>query len=332
MQQLIYAVITSFFICLISGPVIIPALKRLKFGQTVREEGPQTHLKKTGTPTMGGVMIILSILIATFLFSKRNYDFVLVASLVMLGYGVIGFLDDFIKVAMKRSLGLRAYQKIIGQVGIAVIFAFFAYNHPDIGSKVIVPFMNIEWDLGIWYIPFIVFVVVGTVNSVNLNDGLDGLCAGVTLIYSAAFSIIMLYASNLAFSSGANYHGINLQNMMVFAGAVTGACLGFLRFNSYPAQVFMGDTGALALGGAVAMMAIVYRLPLLLPIMGGVYMAESISVILQVASFKLTGKRIFRMAPLHHHFEMKGMPETKVVAIFMIAAVILCLIGLLALR
>jgi len=269
MQQLIYAVITSFFICLISGPVIIPVLKRLKFGQTVREEGPQTHLKKSGTPTMGGIMFIPSILIATFLFSNRNYDFVLVASLVMLGYGVIGFLDDFIKVVMKRSLGLRAYQKIIGQVGIAVIFAFFAYHHPDIGSKVIIPFVNTEWDLGIWYIPFIVFVVVGTVNSVNLNDGLDGLCAGVTLIYSAAFSIIMFYASSLAFDSGAHYYGINLQNMMVFAGAVTGACLGFLRFNSYPAQVFMGDTGSLALGGAVAMMAIMYRLPLLLPIMGG---------------------------------------------------------------
>lgn len=332
MQHLIYAIIVSFIICLVLGPVVIRALRVLKFVQTVRADGPATHLKKTGTPTMGGVLIIVAIIISTFLFSSRNYNYVIIALFVTIGFGFIGFLDDFIKIIKKRSLGLRAYQKLLMQIAVAFVFAIYAYKDTYIGSKIIIPFVNKDFDLGIWYIPVIVFIMVGVTNSVNLTDGIDGLASGSTLIFSASFSIIYFYAMDLALKSGFTYQGVNLQNMMVFSGAVTGACLGFLRFNTFPAKVIMGDTGSLALGGAVSAMAIMYRLPLLLPIMGGVFMAETISVIMQVTSFKLTGKRIFKMAPLHHHFELTGMPETKIVSFFMIATTILCLIGLLTLH
>ncbi len=193
-----------------------------------------------------------------------------------------------------------------------------------------IPFWNGEWDLGVWYIPIMTFIIIGTVNSVNLTDGLDGLASGVTLIVSVTMSIIAAYASQKVQEEGLAYLAVNYRNLMIFSGAVAGACLGFLRFNAYPAQVFMGDTGAMALGGAVVSVMVLMKLPLLLPIIGGVYMAESLSVILQVISFKSRGKRIFRMSPLHHHFELGGMPETRVVAMFMIAASILCLLALLA--
>jgi len=326
-KQLIYTIIIGFAITLILGPLVIPYLKRLKVGQTIREEGPQSHLSKSGTPTIGGIIIILSILITSLTAGVMNKD-LMVALLATVAFGVIGFIDDFIKVVLKRSLGLRAYQKIILQMVVAIILAIYQSNVSSAGTRILIPFVDGSFtlgnivipqylDLGILYIPFIVFVVIATVNSANLTDGLDGLAAGVTLVIAAFFSLIALNWGQ--------------PSLAIFAGAVTGACLGFLRFNSYPAQVFMGDTGSLALGGAIATVAILMNVSLIIPIVGGIYFAESLSVILQVASYKLTGKRIFKMSPLHHHFELSGWPETRVVIVFWIVTVILCLIGIIAL-
>lgn len=325
-----FTVMIAFLATLAMGMIFIPFLKKLKFGQNVRLDGPKSHLVKTGTPTMGGIIFLVPLIIVALFFSKGNMDFVLVAILATIGFGLIGFIDDYIKVVMKRSLGLRAYQKIIGQIGIAVAIAYYAYSHEYIGSSMIIPFTGTELDLGIFYIPVAVFIIVGTVNSVNLTDGLDGLAAGVTLIVSATLCIIVSFAAVLATEKGLGYLAGNYENLIVFSAALTGVCLGFLRYNSHPAQVFMGDTGSLGLGGAISVLSILLRLPLWLPLIGGVYMAETMSVILQVASFKLRGKRIFKMSPLHHHFELSGMAETRVVAMFMIATIVLCLFSLMS--
>lgn len=327
-RQIIYTTIIGFFITLILGPLIIPFLKKLKVGQTVREEGPQSHLQKTGTPTIGGIIIIISIIITSFTSGLINRD-LLVALGATVAFGLIGFIDDFIKVVLKRSLGLRAYQKLGLQIVVAVFLAIYQSNISVMGTKVIVPFIKGSFtigsivipqyfDLGALYIPFVAFVVVATVNSVNLTDGLDGLASGVTLIVAAFFA---LQAMSWGYTS-----------LAIFSAAITGACLGFLRFNSHPAQVFMGDTGSLALGGAISAVAILMNVALIIPIVGGIYFAESLSVILQVASYKLTKKRIFKMSPLHHHYELSGWAETKVVIVFWIITVILCLVGVLALN
>ncbi len=329
MQKLILASVVAFAVSLAVGPLIIPMLKRLKFGQMVRDDGPETHLKKAGTPTMGGVIIFTGLIAATFLISPAQ-EFVWAAALVTAGYALIGFLDDFLKIRNKRSLGLRAYQKIIGQLGLAVVAAIFAYNHPYIGSKLIFPISGAEWDLGGWYIPFTIFVVIALVNSVNLTDGLDGLASGVTLVVGATMGIVIYGLFALAESSGELLHSVNLEGLMVFTGALAGACLGFLRFNTYPARVFMGDTGSFALGAALSAVFIISRMTLLIPVMGGMFVASSVSVILQVGSYKLRKKRIFKMAPLHHHFELKGYQETKIVAMYMIITTALCLLSLLA--
>lgn len=326
--QIIHTIIIGFIITLIIGPLTIPFLRKLKVGQTVREEGPESHLQKTGTPTIGGIIIIISILITSFTSGLINKDLLVIIGATV-AFGLIGFIDDFIKVVLKRSLGLRAYQKLGLQIIVAVFLALYQSNISVMGTKVIIPFVNGSFtignftipqylDLGILYIPFIIFVVVATVNSVNLTDGLDGLASGVTLIIAAFFSI-------LAMSWG-------YTSLAIFSASVTGACLGFLRFNSHPAQVFMGDTGSLALGGAISALAILMNVALIIPIVGGIYFAESVSVILQVISYKLTGKRIFKMSPLHHHYELSGWAETKVVIVFWIITVILCLIGVLALN
>lgn len=331
MRVLIYSILLSLAVSLLLGPLVIPALRRLKFGQMVRDDGPQTHLSKAGTPTMGGILILLSVALTSLTLFRGPVEYLLLAVLITLGYGLVGFLDDFIKVVRKRSLGLKAYQKIIGQLGLAIVVALFAYNDPNIGSSVIVPFAGIEWDMGVWFIPFTVFVVVAVVNGVNLTDGLDGLASGVTLLNTLTFGIFFVVFMEAAAGAGQKLLADNYRNMLVFAGAVTGACLGFLRFNTYPARVFMGDTGALALGGAVAVMAIMLRLTLLIPLMGLMYVLSVVSVILQVGSYRLRNKkRIFRMAPLHHHFELKGNPETKVVAMYMLATTVTCLIALLS--
>ncbi len=330
MDIMIYTVLVSFVIALAAGYVGVPLLKRLKFGQQVRDDGPKTHLSKAGTPTMGGLIIMVALVASTLLFGTGNLSFIWFSLGVTIGFCLIGLMDDLIIVVRKRSLGLKAYQKIIGQVGIGLIVAFFAYNNPSIGSKLVVPFIGAEWDLGIFYIPFTVIAVVLIVNSVNLTDGLDGLASGVTIINSAAYMII--FYGILQQLSGQYLKAADISNMMVFTAALTGACLGFLRFNTFPAKVFMGDTGAFALGGALSVIVVVSRLQLLLIITGLMFLLSSISVILQVGSYKLRKKRVFKMAPLHHHFELKGVPETKIVAFYMLITIVLCMVGILSIN
>jgi phospho-N-acetylmuramoyl-pentapeptide-transferase len=331
MQSMIWAVIAAFAVALALGPIVIPILHRLKFGQMTREEGPKSHQVKSGTPTIGGIIFLAAAFAATLLFARDIFsnELLLAVLLTTLGYGLIGFLDDFIKVAKKRNLGLKAYQKFAGQMGIAIVLAIFCYQSPYVGSSVWVPFANTEWDLGIFYIPFAIFVIVATVNSANLSDGLDGLLSGMSLIILVTLGIILYYGAEAMAANGATLLAENLHGVAIFAAGLAGGCLGFLRVNTYPAKVFMGDTGSLALGGAIVSIMLVFKIPLLLPICCGLLMMSTISVILQVASFKLRGKRIFKMAPLHHHFEMCGMPETRVVSMYMIFTAVLCLLTLL---
>ena len=275
MQYPIYALLLAAIVTIALGPALIPLLKRLKFGQTERDDGPQSHLKKTGTPTMGGMMFIAGILVGTLAFSLNATELALPALLVTVGFSLVGFLDDFLKVKYKNTVGLKAYQKIIAQFGIALILALYAYNSPFVGSKIYIAFFDVEWDLGVFYIPFVMFIIIATVNSVNLTDGLDGLASGVSLIYAVTMAIIFYYMSTVmilpsdAGQAAQTQYAAELNSMSIFAAAVAGGCLGFLRFNSYPARIFMGDTGSLALGGAISAMAIFSRSVLLLPIMGG---------------------------------------------------------------
>ncbi len=328
LEKLIYSILVAAVVCMVAGRLLLPLLRRLKFGQSEREEGPQSHLKKAGTLTMGGIMIIIGVVAGTLPFSMDALHYSLPALLVTISYGLVGFLDDFIKIKYKNTKGLRAYQKIIAQFAIALVIAI--YCKENIGTVIELPFFNAEFDLGMFYIPFAIFLIVGTVNSVNLIDGVDGLTSGVTLIYAFVMGIIFVYLSETSAAAGSVMESADYSAMTAFAGAVVGGCMGFLRYNAYPAKVFMGDTGSLALGGAVAMMALYSRAVLLLPIMGGCYVATAISVILQVGSYKLRKKRIFKMAPLHHHFELMNISETKIVAGYMIVTAILCLVCLLA--
>lgn len=305
---------------LLIGPFIIPLLKKMKFGQTEREEGPQSHLVKSGTPTMGGIMFLIALIAAVLIFAADS-PVTLCALLVTVAFALVGFWDDFIKIQFKRSLGLKAYQKIILQFVFAIGAALWLYFSPDVGSKLIIPIWNIEWDMGIFYIPFAVFVIIAAVNSVNLIDGLDGLSSSVTLVFMLFYAAIFIMLRRA-----------DSTQMAVFCMALGGGLLGFLRFNSFKAQVFMGDTGSLALGGAVAMVALISRTAILLPIMGLCYVATSVSVILQVGSYKLRNKkRIFRMAPLHHHFELGGHSETKIVFMYSMVTIICCVVALLLL-
>jgi phospho-N-acetylmuramoyl-pentapeptide-transferase len=321
MEITIIATVSAFLMVLLLGPITIPALKRFKFGQSIREEGPKSHLKKAGTPTMGGVMFILAIVVITIVVSGKMTGALWVALITTAGFGLIGLLDDSLKIIRKKNLGLRAYQKLLGQVTFAFVLAYFAYNNKDIGSAIHLPFTKIFIDFGIWYIPFIMFVVVATTNAVNLTDGLDGLASGITLIVSIFFAVV-------TYALGKNSEAI--RSLSIFCGALAGSLLGFLKYNSYPAKVFMGDTGSLALGGAISALAILLKMPFIIVIVGGIYVIEILSVVIQVASFKLTGKRVFKMSPLHHHFEQVGWHETKIVAWFSILTAIFCLIGFLA--
>ncbi len=337
MKNVLFASLVSAAVTLALGPVLIPMLHRLKFGQSIRNDGPQSHLKKAGTPTMGGMMIIAGLLAGTLAFTLKATELVLPALLVTLGFSLVGFLDDFLKVKYKNSVGLRPYQKIIAQFAIALIIALYAYNSPFIGPKLYLAFFDVEWNLGVFYIPFVMFVVIAIVNAVNLEDGLDGLASGTSLVVAVTLCIIYLYMSAVAKQPSAagqadqTQYAAELNSMAIFAAALAGACLGFLRYNSYPARIIMGDTGSFALGGALAMLSIFSRSVLLFPIMGACFVVSAASSIIQVGYFKLThGKRVFKMAPLHHHFELKGVPETRIVAVYMIITVFLCLLCLLA--
>ncbi len=316
MQQLIYPAAVAFLIALALGPVVIPALRRLKFGQSIREEGPQRHLAKAGTPTMGGVLILVALTIPAVIFAGKSAE-VWLALFVTLGHGLIGFLDDYIKVVLKRNLGLKAREKILGQIIMAVALAYIATTYFGRGTDLWIPFLGANVDFGPLYYILIFLVLIGTTNAVNLTDGLDGLAAGTTTIAAAAYAVIALVFGN--------------QPLAVFCLALAGAALGFLRYNAHPAKVFMGDTGSLALGGALAAVAVLTKTELLLVIVGGVFVLEALSVIIQVISFKSTGKRIFRMSPIHHHFELGGWSETKVVTVFWLAGAVFAALGLITL-
>ena len=309
-----YALIIAFIACVVLGAFVIPKLHN--FGQNVRDDGPKSHLKKQGTPSMGGIFMIGAFAIATLFFVKDNPDAIVVL-LITVGYGLVGFLDDYIKVVKKRSLGLRAWQKVVFQLIVTILFAIYLLKMNDFGTEIYVPFTKGFYiDLGWLYVPFLFFVMVGTVNSVNLTDGLDGLASGVTVLVATYF-VFIAYAVN--------------KGLIPVCGAAIGALLGFLVFNSYPAKVFMGDTGSLALGGFVASVAILTKMPIMLVIVGFVYVCESLSVMIQVGYFKPTGgKRIFKMAPIHHHFELSGLQGIKVVELFTIATAVLCLLGFVA--
>ncbi|MDO5146814.1 MAG: phospho-N-acetylmuramoyl-pentapeptide-transferase [Eubacteriales bacterium] len=305
----------AFFITLLLGPGLIRFLHRLKFGQFIREEGPESHLKKSGTPTMGGILFVIGILGGSAFYIK-DYPGIIPILFVTLGFGFIGFLDDYIKVVMKRNLGLTPMQKMFGQIIITAIFSFYMVNVSDMGTALLLPFSGGKTvDVGLFYVPLLFFVVLGTVNGANFTDGLDGLASSVTTLIAVFFTVI-------AVASDAGVHPVIC--------AVIGALLGFLCFNTHPAKVFMGDTGSLALGGFVASSAYMLQIPFFLPVVAFIYFVEVLSVMIQVTYYKRTKKRIFKMAPIHHHFELSGWPETKVVSIFSIVTAVLCLIGMLA--
>lgn len=313
----IIPILLAFIITVIFCPTIIPFLTKLKFGQYVRNDGPRTHLKKSGTPTMGGIVIVSGILITSMFYLETNPDIISILFMTI-GFGILGFMDDFVKVVMKRSLGLRAYQKVVGQLLISGIYCYYIINHTDLGTEIMIPFTGGYYlDLGYFFIPFILIVILGTVNGTNLTDGLDGLASSITILVATFFTVVSI--------------GLG-SDISPITGAAAGSLLAFLLFNSHPAKVFMGDTGSLALGGFVVATAISLKMPLFILVVGFVYLAECISVILQVSWFKLTKKRIFKMAPIHHHFELMGWKETRVVAVFGIITAILCLIGLYGLN
>ena len=331
MQRVIWATVLAFAIAMVLGPVVIPWLKKMKFGQTIYELGLESHKVKQGTPTMGGIIFAVPMIIVPILFSTadQRWSFLPMALASTLGFGLVGFVDDYIKVSKKRSLGLTPMQKIVPQVVISLVLAVWAYCTPQIGSALIVPFTDKTWDLGIFYIPVMMFVLVGTVNSANLLDGVDGLLSGCSLIDFAAMTLVCV-----ALGAANPENAGNMTNMMVFCGAAAGGILGFLRFNTYPANVFMGDVGSFTIGGALVAVAMVTRTALLLPMIALAMLVSSLSDIIQVGYFKYTkkktgaGKRVFRMAPLHHHFEKGGMPETRIVAMYMSITALLCLIAL----
>ena len=315
LTSVVFPIVIAFLISAVTGPFIIPFLHRLKVGQTVRNEGPEAHLKKNGTPTMGGIMILFAIVV-TSLFYVKDYPKIIPILFLTLGFGMIGFLDDYIKVVLKRSMGLRAWQKLVLQFVVTGVFAWYLVNYTDVSLAMKIPFWQGHYiNFGIWNIPILFFIVIGTVNGTNFTDGLDGLASSVTVVVAAFFTVV-------AIGTGSGIEPVTC--------AVIGALLGFLLFNVYPAKVFMGDTGSLALGGFVAAAAYMMQMPIFIAIVGFIYLVEVLSVIIQVTYFKLThGKRIFKMAPIHHHFELCGWSETRVVTVFSIVTALLCLVALM---
>jgi phospho-N-acetylmuramoyl-pentapeptide-transferase len=317
MERIIYSVLVAFLISLLLGPILIPLLHKMKFGQSIRQDGPQSHLKKAGTPTMGGFIFIFSAIITLSLVIRKPTDEAMIALYAFISFGAIGLIDDFLKIARKKNLGLRAYQKMLLIILVGGLFGYYGAHTQSIGTSIIVPFAHISWDLGNWYIPFIIFFFAATTTGVNLTDGLDGLATSITILVMTFFGIVSF--------------GLGHYTLAIFCGVIVGAMLGFFKYNAYPAKVFMGDTGSLALGGAVAATAMILKFPLLVIIVGGIYVLEVLSDIIQVGYYKLTHKRFFKMAPIHHHFELCGWNETKIVASFAFITVILCFIAFLSL-
>ncbi|MCX7075085.1 MAG: phospho-N-acetylmuramoyl-pentapeptide-transferase [Methylococcales bacterium] len=332
----ILAVLTSLIISFMIGPWMIRKLSREKIGQSIRELGPQSHYEKAGTPTMGGALILVAITITTLLWADLNNRYIWVILLVTLGYGVIGFIDDYRKVIKGNSDGLSARSKYLWQSIIGFAAALFLFKTATLPAEtqLIVPFFkDVFFDMGWFYVVFVYFVIVGTSNAVNLTDGLDGLAIMPTVMVATGLGVFAYLSGHATFSQYLAIPSLpHAGELVIFCAALVGAGLGFLWFNTYPAMVFMGDVGALSLGAALGVLAVLVRQEIVLVIMGGVFVMETLSVMIQVLSFKLTGKRVFRMAPIHHHFELKGWPEPRVIVRFWIITVILVLIGLATLK
>ena len=330
------AVLTAMLITFILGPKVIKRLRRFSVTQQVRDDGPQTHLGKTGTPTMGGVLIIISILATVLLWGDLTNKYILMMIFFLVGFGTIGFIDDYLKVVKRDSKGLRGCYKFGAQVLLALAISMFIYMNPkDPYNDVLsIPFFK-KWlfDLGWFYVPFSIVVIVGSSNAVNLTDGIDGLAVGLVGISVLATGILVYISGNFKFSQYLQVLYIpGTGELTVFCGAILGASLGFLWYNSYPADVFMGDVGSLSLGGVLGTLAVITKQEIVLAVVGGIFVIETLSVVFQVASFKLTGKRMFRMAPIHHHFELKGWPEPKVIVRFWIVGIMLALLSLATLK
>lgn len=332
----ILGVLTALIMALLIGPSVIRRLTAARVGQYVRADGPHSHLVKTGTPTMGGALILVAVAVSTLLWGDLDNRQTWLALVVTLLFGLVGGVDDWRKLVYGDSRGLSAATKFVAQSVIALGAASYLYTSAEVAAEteLIVPFFKeVAIPLGIWFVPFVYLVIVGTSNAVNLTDGLDGLAIVPTVMVAGALGVIAYAAGHTQFSAYLQIPYVpGVGDLVVFAGAIVGAGLGFLWFNTYPAQVFMGDVGALALGAALALLAVMARHELVLVIMGGVFVVETLSVIVQVASYRLTGRRIFRMAPLHHHFELKGWPEPRVIVRFWIVTVILVLVGLATLK
>jgi phospho-N-acetylmuramoyl-pentapeptide-transferase len=330
----IYATLTALLLSFLLGPWLIDRLQKLQIGQVVRHDGPQTHLKKAGTPTMGGLLILIALTVPTLLWADLSNPYVWLALLVTVGFGLLGFVDDYRKVTKRNAKGLAGRWKLVGQAVIAAAVAVALYDLPGYTTTLQIPFLKgLAPDLGLFYIPFAVLVIVGASNAVNLTDGLDGLAIGPTLIAAATFLLFAYLAGNV---KTAQYLQITYirgaGELAIFSGAMVGASLGFLWFNTYPAQVFMGDIGSLALGGALGTLAVMTKNEILLAIVGGVFVVEALSVMIQVTSFKLRRKRVFLMSPIHHHFELKGWAEPKIIVRFWIISVMLALVAISTLK
>jgi phospho-N-acetylmuramoyl-pentapeptide-transferase len=348
----VYASLTAMFLALAFGPSLIRRLRELQIGQFIREEGPQEHKKKAGTPTMGGVLIILSTAVPTLLWADLSNPFVLLSLFALVGFGVIGFIDDYAKVSQQRNLGLTAKKKIYFQVFVSLVVGvslLVLTTHSAYSTQLMIPFLKrFRPDLVIhtflrsphlWplaFVPFLVFVgvvIVGSSNAVNLTDGLDGLAIGCTVIAAGALTVLTYVSSNFRWATYLDIQYIpKVGELTVFCGALVGASLGFLWYNAHPAEIFMGDVGSLSLGGTLGVIAVIIKQEILLFFVGGIFVLEAVSVILQVGSFKLRGKRIFRMAPIHHHFELLGWSESKVIVRFWIAALVFALFALTTLK
>ncbi|MGL5416908.1 MAG: phospho-N-acetylmuramoyl-pentapeptide-transferase [Clostridium sp.] len=312
---MLFALGTGLIVSLILGPVFIPLLHKFKFGQNIREDGPQSHLKKAGTPTMGGIIFIISIIIVMVSMRYKISSEGMIILYSMVAFGFIGLLDDMLKIIHRNNLGLRAWQKMILLLLFSIAMAYYAYVH--VGTTISIPFTSLHLNLGLIYIPLVIVYYAATTNAVNLTDGLDGLATTVTIIVLIFFTIVSVKEGK--------------EDIAVFCIGLIGALLGFLKYNKFKAKIFMGDTGSLALGGAIGSIALLLKMPLIVIIVGGIYVFEAASVIIQVISFKTRGKRVFKMAPVHHHFEQLGWSEVKVVTVFSLITIVLCIIGYISL-
>jgi len=330
----IYAMITALIVCFVLGPWIIRKLESMQARQVIRTDGPESHLQKEGTPTMGGVMILAAIVIPTLLWADLTNHYVWIVMFITIGYGIIGFVDDYKKVVEKSSKGLSARQKMFWQLLLAAAVGIFLFIKPGFSEELYFPFFKkFHPDLWIWFVPFATLVIVGASNAVNLTDGLDGLAIGPVTINAATYMLFAYIAGHATLAAYLQIpRVIGAGELSIVCGAMVGAGLGFLWFNSYPAEVFMGDVGSLSLGGTLGTIAVLTKQEILLVIVGGVFVVEALSVIFQVGSYKFRGKRIFRMAPIHHHFELKGVAEPKIIVRFWIITIILALVAISTLK